>query len=332
MERIAAPAAQGRARITVLADGEEWMRERRADAVRRLLRSPKELTPDWLYDARGSELFERITRLPEYYPTRRELEILAASAHEIARASGAETLVELGSGSARKTRLLIDALRDRGTLRTYVPFDVSEPALAASAVGIARDYPGLEVHGIVGDFGRHLGGIPEGGRRLLAFLGGTIGNFKPEERARFLGAIAEIAGPEDVFLLGTDLIKDRTRLVAAYDDAAGVTAAFNRNALRALNRELGARFIASRFEHVARFDEANAWIEMCLRSPEAQSVWVDAARANVEFAAGEELRTEVSTKFRAEGVEGELAAAGFRLLGWWTDSRGDYALSLSTRA
>jgi L-histidine N-alpha-methyltransferase len=300
-----------------------------ADAYRGLTSTPKELPPKWFYDERGSQLFDEITRLPEYYPTRTERAILTARSGEIARATAADTLVELGSGTSEKTRLLLDALRSAGTLRRFVPFDVSETTLRGTAAAIGAEYPGVEVHAVAGDFERHLDLLPGGGRRLVAFLGGTIGNLLPHARARFLRQIAAGLGRDDAFLLGTDLVKDPARLVAAYDDAAGVTAEFNRNVLHVLNRELGADFEPERFAHVACYDSENEWIEMRLRSTEAQVVKLPALDLIVEFGAGEEMRTEVSAKFRRVGVERELAAAGLRLVEWWTDPAGDFALSLS---
>jgi L-histidine N-alpha-methyltransferase len=303
----------------------------RSDARRGLTSSPKELPPKWFYDHRGSQLFDEITRLPEYYPTRTERSILAARAGEIAVITKADTLVELGSGTSEKTRLILDALRAAGTLTRFVPFDVSETTLRDAAAAIVDEYPGIEVHAVAGDFERHLDRIPDGGRRLVAFLGGTIGNLLPEARARFLAEIADGIGPDDALLLGTDLVKDPARLVAAYDDAAGVTAEFNRNVLHVLNRELGADFDPTHFEHLARFDTDNEWIEMRLRSTDDQRVNVAALDLVVPFAAGEEMRTEVSSKFRRERVARELSAAGLRMIEWWTDPAGDFALSLSVR-
>ncbi|MCA1831431.1 MAG: L-histidine N(alpha)-methyltransferase [Actinomycetota bacterium] len=301
----------------------------RADVVRGLTSSPKELPPKWFYDERGSQLFDEITRLPEYYPTRREREILAARAGEIAHASGAGVLVELGAGTAEKTRSILDAMRDLRSLERYVPFDVSEQTLRDTADAIAQEYPGIDVHGVVGDFDRHLGRIPVGGRRMVAFLGGTIGNFPPMTRRTFLAEIAAALRPGDSFLLGTDLVKDVTRLEAAYNDSQGVTAAFNLNVLTVINRELEADFDLEGFEHVARFDSENEWIEMLLRSKVDQTVHVSAIGLKAEFAAGEEMRTEVSAKFRRPFVEAELSDAGLEVAHWWTDDHGDFALSLS---
>ena len=302
----------------------------RDDVRAGLTASPKRLPPKWFYDERGSQLFEEITKLEEYYPTRREREILEAHAGDIATLVQADTLVELGAGSSEKTRLLLDAMTAAGRLRRFVPFDVSEVFLREAASAVAGEYPGLEVHCVVGDFDHHLPRLPRGGRRLVVFLGGTIGNLVPDERSRFLDEVVAGLEPGDAFLLGTDLVKDVGRLEAAYDDGAGVTAEFNKNVLRVINRELHADFDVDRFEHVAFFDRDEEWIEMRLRSTVAQLVTVaELDGLRVEFEAGEELRTEVSAKFRREGVEAELAAAGLKLAEWWTDRHGDFALSLS---
>jgi L-histidine Nalpha-methyltransferase len=298
----------------------------RADVLNGLTRTPKTLPPKWFYDALGSELFDRITELPEYYPTRAEREILLGRAAEIAAASGARTLVELGSGSSDKTRHLLDAMPE---LHAYVPVDVSESALRQAGEALVAERPGLEVHALIADFtaGIRLPETP--GPRLVAFLGGTIGNLVPEERAAFLASVRALLAPGDALLLGTDLVKDEAVLVAAYDDSAGVTAAFNKNVLSVMNRELGADFDPGAFEHVALWDAEREWIEMRLRSRTAQTVKVPALDLAVDFAAGEELRTEVSAKFRREGVTAELATAGLDLTHWWTDEKGRFALSLS---
>jgi L-histidine N-alpha-methyltransferase len=300
-----------------------------ADVRAGLGTTPKSLPPKYFYDDRGSELFDAITRLPEYYPTRTERGILVDRAADVVGATKATTLVELGSGTSEKTRLLLDAFTAAGILERFVPFDVSEGTLRESASAIAREYPGVEVHAVVGDFEHHLTSIPRGGTRVVAFLGSTIGNFAPGPRATFLAEIAAALEPGDAFLLGTDLVKDPSRLVAAYDDAAGVTADFNRNVLRVVNRALDADFDPEAFAHVARWDADAEWIEMRLRTDAPQDVTVGALDMDVRFAAGEELRTEISAKFRRAGVEAELAAAGLRLAEWWTDPAGDFALSLS---
>jgi L-histidine N-alpha-methyltransferase len=299
------------------------------DVERGLTACPKDIPPKWFYDDRGSELFDEITRVAEYYPTRREREILEARAPEIARRTNADTLVELGSGTSEKTRVLLDGMQGAGTLRRFVPFDVSKQTLHDAAASIEREYAGVDVQPVVGDFTLDLERIPDGGRRLIVFLGGTIGNLLPEARSVFLRGIAAMLGPDDFLLLGTDLVKDVARLEAAYDDAAGVTAEFNKNVLHVMNRELGADFDVDAFEHVAVFDTEREWIEMRLRSTRDQTVWVRALELEVPFAAGEEMRTEVSAKFTHERVERELGAAGLELVEWWTDREGDFALSLA---
>jgi L-histidine N-alpha-methyltransferase len=304
----------------------------RADALAGLTATPRSLPPRWFYDERGSELFDEITRLPEYYPTRAERAILAARAGEIATASGADVLVELGSGTSDKTRLLLTALSAAGTLRRFVPFDVDPSVLRSAGAALRGEYPGLEVDGVVGDFTRHLAELPRSGRRLVAFLGSTIGNLEPAPRARFLAALAGTLQPGDSVLLGTDLVKDPGRLVAAYDDAAGVTAAFNRNVLAVLDRELKADFDPGAFDHVALWNAQEEWIEMRLRSRVDQVVTVAEIDLEVRFAAGEDLRTEVSAKFRRSGVQRELAAAGLAMTHWWTDPDGDFGLSLAVPA
>jgi L-histidine Nalpha-methyltransferase len=299
------------------------------DVQRGLTAHPKDIPPKWFYDDRGSSLFDEITRLDEYYPTRREREILEARASEIAQRTDADTLVELGSGTSEKTRVLLDGLRNEGTLRRYVPFDVSKRTLHDAAAAIEKEYAGIDVQPVVGDFTLDLDHIHRGGRRLVVFLGGTIGNLLPETRARFLRDLATMLEPDDFFLLGTDLVKDVDRLQAAYDDARGVTAEFNKNVLRVMNRELDADFDLDAFEHIAFFDTEREWIEMRLRSTRQQTVHVRALELDVSFAAGEEMRTEVSAKFTRDRVERELAAAGMELVAWWTDGGGDFALSLS---
>ena len=301
----------------------------RHDVLTGLGAEPKWLPPKWFYDARGSELFEQITRLEEYYPTRAERAILDAHAGELAARTSAHTLVELGSGSSEKTRLLLAALRDHGTLHGFVPLDVSETALRESVSAIATDHPGLHVHGVVGDFTEPLHGLPGEPPRVVAFLGGTIGNLLPGQRHDFLTGVRGVLGEGEWLLLGTDLVKDPATLVAAYDDAAGVTAEFNRNVLRVLNRELGADFPVEDFSHVARWNPVEEWIEMRLRAGRAMRVEVPAVDLVVTLAEGEEIRTEISAKFRREGVERELKAARFELDRWWTDPAGRFALSLA---
>ncbi|MGW6637866.1 L-histidine N(alpha)-methyltransferase [Streptomyces cyaneofuscatus] len=299
----------------------------RADVLSGLTRHPKTLPPKWFYDARGSELFEDITRLPEYYPTRAEREILEERAEEIAAVSGARTVIELGSGSSEKTRHLLEALDG---LESYVPVDVSESALTGAAESLLAEHPGLSVHALIADFTGRLALPGTPGPRLVAFLGGTIGNLLPEERAGFLHSVRSLLSPGDALLLGTDLVKDEETLVAAYDDASGVTAAFNKNVLNVVNRELGADFPLDDFEHVAVWNPEQRWIEMRLRARRALTVKIRELDLVVPFEAGEELRTEVSAKFRQEDVREELAAAGLQLAQWWTDAEGRFALSLAT--
>ncbi len=303
----------------------------RADVAAGLTALPKSLPPKWFYDARGSELFEEITRLPEYYPTRAERAILNARAADVAELTGARVLVELGSGSSEKTRLLIEALRARDTLRTYVPVDVSDSALEQAGRALIADYPGLEVHALVADFQTGLR-LPEAsGPRLVAFLGGTVGNLPPAERAAFLRVVHDALRPGDALLLGTDLVKDERVLVDAYDDASGVTAAFNKNVLAVLDRELGADFDPDDFDHVACWDRDNEWIEMRLRARRPLTVTIPALDLKVDFAEGEETRTEISAKFRRERVRAELECAGLAPRAWWTDPAGRFALSLAVR-
>ena len=301
----------------------------RADVTAGLTAAPKTLPPKWFYDERGSVLFEQITRLPEYYPTRAEREILLARAAGIAARTGARTLVELGSGSGEKTRLLLDALRAHGTLGTYVPMDVSPSALLESGRLLVKDYPGLVVRAVMADFEHQLGVLPVGDRRLTAFLGGTIGNLEPPARAKFLADLRASTAAGDWLLLGTDLVKDPAVLVPAYDDAQGVTARFNKNVLQVVNRELDADFDLGAFEHVARWDPEEEWIEMRLRSTRAQQVTVAGLDLVVPFGAGEEMRTEVSAKFRTDGIAAELAAAGFAVREQWTDGEDRVLLTLA---
>ncbi|BDB45496.1 MULTISPECIES: L-histidine N(alpha)-methyltransferase [Mycobacterium] len=303
----------------------------RRDVFVGLQQTPKSLPPKWFYDDAGSDLFDQITRLPEYYPTRTEAAILRARSAEIAAASRADTLVELGSGTSEKTRLLLDALRDRGALRGFVPFDVDAGVLAAAAAAIQREYPGIEIRAVCGDFEEHLAEIPGAGRRLFVFLGSTIGNLTPGPRAEFLSTLSDVMRPGDSLLLGTDLVKDAERLVRAYDDAAGVTARFNRNVLAVINRQLDGDFDVDAYQHVARWNAVEERIEMWLRSVRAQRVRVAALDLTVDFEAGEEMLTEVSCKFRPDAVRAELAEVGLQATRWWTDEAGDFGLSLAAK-
>ena len=292
---------------------------------------PKELAPKWFYDERGSQLFERITELEEYYPTRAERGILTSRAAEIVAAAGSpRTLIELGSGSAAKTRHLLDAMREAGSLEVYAPVDISEEITQKTAEALVAEYPGLDVNGLVCDFERHLERVPQAvPPRMIAFLGGTIGNLYPGPRRDFLGRIRALLDPGDHLLLGTDLIKDRARLELAYDDPEGVTAEFNKNVLNVLNRELAADFDPDCFEHVARFDEREERMDIRLRSLCDQDVRLDGIDLVTHFAVGEEMRTEISTKFSRPRLEAVYADAGLELVGWFTDEAGDYALSLA---
>jgi L-histidine N-alpha-methyltransferase len=311
-----------------LAAGDE--RSLADDVLDGLTRPFKEIPPKHFYDARGAELFDRICELPEYYPTRAERAIIEEFAAEIVATTEATELVELGSGTASKTRVLLDAMDDAGQLDRYLPVDVTESMIVDTAAALVEEYAGLRVHGIVGDFERHLGHIPRAdGPRILAFLGGTIGNFPPGSRRRFLRGLAKGMAPGDHLLLGTDLVKDPAVLEAAYDDSAGVTAEFNRNVLRVMNRELGADFDLAAFEHVAFFDRDREWIEMRLRSTRDHRVHIAGLGLEVTFLAGEELRTEISAKFTPERLQGDLAAAGLELVEVYTDPDDLFALSLS---
>ncbi|EID56170.1 L-histidine N(alpha)-methyltransferase [Saccharomonospora xinjiangensis] len=316
-------------RIDVHRDATEVTQALRRDVREGLTAEAKWLPSKWLYDARGSELFDRITTVPEYYPTRAEREILRSAAPEIAAVTGMRTLVELGSGSGEKTRLLLDAGTEHGGLRRFVPLDVSSSALSASVDAIASEYPALRVDGVVADFTEPLDSLPGTAPRLVAFLGGTIGNFLPAERAKFFSSVRSVLGEGEWFLLGTDLVKDADTLVAAYDDAEGVTAEFNRNVLRVLNDRLGADFDPAAFEHVAHWDDRHEWIEMRLRALRPMTVTIPGADLTVRFAEGEYVRTEISAKFRPDAVRAELADAGFTLRHWWTDPEGRFAVSLS---
>jgi L-histidine Nalpha-methyltransferase len=303
-----------------------------ADVRAGLTKPFKELSPRYFYDERGSELFEQITELPEYYPTRCEREILELHSPEICSAAGGPaTLIELGSGSATKTRVLLDAMRAAGCLQAYAPVDISEQITRDTAGAIAAEY-GITVHGLVCDFERDLERIPLGGPRVIALLGGTIGNFEPAQRASFLARVANLLGEDDHFLLGTDLVKDRATLEAAYNDSAGVTADFNKNVLAVLNDRLECDFDLDTFEHVAVWDEENLWMDIRLRSLARQVVNIAALDMQVAFDRGEEMRTEISTKFAREGLAGIYAESGLEMAGWWTDPEGLYGLSLARPA
>ena len=317
--------------ITVHLTPAQLLEALREEVVRGFGAAPMELSPKWLYDERGCELFDQITRLEEYYPTRAERWILEHHADEIVDSAGADTLIELGSGTSDKTRLLIDAMSYANSLERFVAFDVAEQTLRDAVSKLRAEHPDVDVQGVVGDFNLHLDKLPRGGTRMVAFLGGTIGNLHPHERSGFLDSLASTFEPGDSLLLGTDLVKDRRRLVAAYDDRSGVTAEFNRNVLSVINRELGGNFDTAGFEHVARFDEEGSFIEMRLRAVGEHSVRIDDLDMELTFSDGDELRTEISTKFEPDGVRAELRAAGLEPKRLWTDEDGDYAVWLAIR-
>jgi L-histidine N-alpha-methyltransferase len=300
-----------------------------ADALKGLLGDEKSIPPVWFYDERGSRLFEEITQLPEYYPTRAERALLEEHAPSIAALSKADTLVELGAGACEKTRVLLGALQDTGSLSRYVPFDVSDEFLRGAAATLSEEFDSLDIHVVIGDFHHHLAEIPTEGRRMIAFLGGTIGNLNPAQRARFLFDLNCTMSSDDSLLIGTDLVKDRDRLVAAYDDAAGVTADFNRNVLHVLNQQLGGDFDPDLFRHVALWNEDEQWIEMRLRADESNEVSLTEAGITVRFDQGEDMLTEISAKFTPERIEQELVDAGFVVEGMWGAEDGEFLLTLA---
>jgi L-histidine Nalpha-methyltransferase len=315
--------------IDVHLTGDDLREAMERDVRTGLVGDPKSLPPVYFYDDRGSRLFDEITRLPEYYPTRSERSILDAHAGDIARQAGADTLVELGAGTCEKSRLLLDAMRSTGLLQRFVPLDVSDTTLWEAATALSEEYPGVAVSAVVGDFHHHLDRLPTDGTRLFAFLGGTIGNLDPEQRRTFFIQLAKAMTMDDRLLLGTDLIKDRGRLVTAYDDAAGVTAEFNRNVLLVLNRELGANFVPEQFTHVARWNEADQRIEMHLRSSCRQHIRVADLDLDLAFRAGEEMLTEISTKFSPEALETELNECGFVVETMWPSAGDEFLLTMA---
>jgi L-histidine Nalpha-methyltransferase len=315
--------------IDVHLSPEEVRSQMRTDALRGLQGQPKSIPPVWFYDERGSRLFEEITQLPEYYPTRAERALLERHAPAIAALSKADTLVELGAGACDKTRVLLTALQEAGALERYVPFDVSDEFLRGAATTLSEEFDTVDIHLVIGDFHHHLAEIPIEGRRMVAFLGGTIGNLSPGQRARFLFDLNCTMSSDDSLLLGTDLVKDTARLVAAYDDAAGVTADFNRNVLHVLNEQLGGDFDPELFRHVALWNEEEQWIEMRLRAEEVTEVSLEGAGLTVRFDEGEDLLTEISAKFTPERVERELFEAGFVLEEMWGAEDGEFLLSLA---
>jgi len=302
-----------------------------AELDRALRTRPRTIPPRWLYDDRGSELFDRITRLPEYYPTEAEREILATHSAMIAEVSGATTVIELGSGTSDKTRTLLDAFVVHGEIERFAPLDVSEATLLFAAEVLAERYPDLVIEPVVGDFTRHLARLPSGGTRLVAFLGGTVGNFYTDERRAFLGALADGLVAGDWLLLGVDLIKPIDRIMDAYDDSQGVTDAFIRNALAVINRDLGANFDLGNFEYVPLWDAREHRVDMRLRACDPETAHIAALGLDVVFEAGEELRVEISTKFSPGDIVAELADAGFGDAELLTDAAGDFGLVLTRR-
>ncbi len=317
--------------IEVLLDEQSW-REARDGGVRSgLAATPPELSPVWFYDERGSNLFDDITRLPEYYQTRAERRLLRDHAEDLA-ALDIETLVELGSGTSDKTVEILGALDGTGFLRTYVPFDVSEATLRDAIAKLAAQFPALGFHGIVGDFHQHLGQIPAAGRTLVAFLGGTIGNLRPAERGRFFDDLASAMDDDDLLLIGIDLLKDPATIVAAYDDSAGVTAAFNRNSLVVLDRELGADFDPADFDHVARWNGDEGWIEMRLRARRPVHATIASLDLVIDLREGEDLLTEISAKFTPESFAAELGEHGFEAEQTWISEGDEFALVVARRS
>jgi len=317
--------------VLVLLD-DEWARRSLVDDVRSgLAEVPRSLSPHWLYDDRGSDLFDQITRLPEYYPTECEREILAREASSVVSLTGADVVVELGSGTSDKTRTLLDAFHAVGRLSEFIALDVSEQTLRTAVAALGARYPNALVRGIVGDFNQHLGSIPHSGRRMIAFLGGTLGNYTAPARREFLASVSAALDTGEHLLLGVDLVKPRERLIAAYHDEHGLTEAFIRNALDVVNDELGANFVQDRFEYICLWDETEERVDMRLRSRLAQQVSIPGADLVIEVAAGEDIGIEISTKFRAQRLGGELAAEGLAVVAVWTDANDDFALVLARR-
>ncbi|MEZ4652914.1 MAG: L-histidine N(alpha)-methyltransferase [Candidatus Eisenbacteria bacterium] len=317
--------------VEVHLDEQDLVQTMKQEVAHGLRQRPRQIPPKFFYDERGSQLFERITELPEYYLTRAERALLDRAAPGIAERCGCSELLELGSGSSAKTRVLLNAMKGAGLLEKYVPVDVSETMVRETADQLRSEYPKLAVHAVIGDFTRHLHLLPHGERRLVAFLGSTVGNFERDSAVALLREVASALGPQDRFLLGTDLVKDQAVLEAAYNDSEGVTAEFNRNALRVLNQQLDADFVPERFEHVAFFDRVNSWIEMRLRSTEDQTVTIPGLEMVLDLSEGEEIRTEISCKYTRESVEDLLREAGMKLVEWLPDEREYFALSLAAR-
>jgi L-histidine N-alpha-methyltransferase len=315
--------------VDIHLSGDDLRRALEQDVRTGLTSEPKQLPPVYFYDDRGSRLFDAITRLPEYYPTRSERSILDAHAKDIVMGCDADVLVELGAGTCEKSRVLLDAMQSNGRLRRFVPLDVSDTTLWEAASALSEEYPGLAVTAVVGDFHHHLDRLPADGRRLFAFLGGTIGNLDPAQRRGFYAELTRAMTSDDRLLLGTDLVKDRSRLLRAYDDVAGVTAEFNRNVLHVLNRELGADFDPTRFEHVARWNEDDQRIEMWLRSTGDQRIRIADLDLDLDFRDGEEMMTEISTKFTPDALEAELEQNGLAVESMWPSSGDEFLLTVA---
>lgn len=318
--------------LEVLLSEDDWAEHLRDETLLGLQQDPPSTPPVWFYDAVGSDLFDQITALEEYYPTRAERAILAEFGYAIAQLSRANSLIELGAGSADKTRLLLQALSEEGTLLRYVPIDCSQAALIEAGDRVGREFPGLAIEAMVADFNVHLPKLPRNDRRMIAFLGSTIGNFTAPERSTFLSDVADHLAPGDTLLLGTDLVKTPERLVAAYNDAKGVTAAFNLNALEVMNRQLGADFDAGQFRHDAVWNAADSRIEMRLVAAAPQQVtFAGLGGHTIELPSDGWIRTEISVKFTAEQISRELTEVGLDVVGQWTDPDGDFLLTLARR-
>lgn len=326
------PRAVDAPRVIVELDESGWVRHLAEQTRAGLQSKPAWIPPVWFYDERGSKLFSEITTLDEYYPTNAEREILADRADDVAAITGADILIELGAGTSEKTGVLLHSFDRGGTLACFVPVDVSRETLEASARRFGQEFPTLAVDAIVADFTQSLRSLPTGGRRIVAFLGSTIGNFEPEQRASFLANLSDSLQEGDWLLLGTDLVKSPDRLIRAYNDSRGVTAQFNLNALRVLNRTAGANFELDAFVHEAVWDEREERIEMRLVAQRPQQVTLsELENVSLTLATGEWIRTEISTKFTQEKVRSELQSAGFAVARCWTDERGDYLLTLAAK-
>ena len=304
----------------------------RADAREGLTGAPKRIPSKWLFDSKGSELWGKITQLPEYYPFRAERDILQTVADEIAATTQASSVIELGSGFADKIIILLHALRRAGTIRTYTSIDISELSLMAAGSRLIAEYPDLSVRAVLADFETQAEVIAKydyPSPRLVLFLGGTIGQFTPAQRAEFLRKLHSVFRQDDMLLLGVDLVKDPAELMLAYDDPAGVSTAFNKNLLAVLNAQVGADFDLDTFDYIVTWDDEAERLAMWEESRIDQAVRLSEIDLSVKLAAGERIWTAISTKFRRDGIEAELDHAGFSPQRWWTDPDGRYALSLS---